>query len=424
MCSSRLNPCAAFVLLTAAILSAQTRGPLSLDDCIRLADFAQSTAGVARRQMEIARQNLTIAKAGFLPQTAVTTSFTYNSPNHGEFSFVALNGVREYTTIGNLSLDIDTSGRLRAQLARARADQDAAVVNVVLAQRDLKRAVTVSYYQVLLARNLAEVTRTSLDEALAFEKRTRLLVEAGEAARADVVKASAEVEFLRQTLNAALLEARLANHELASFWTTDVMQELTLVDVLNQPPPAPPAAAPSKAAYMGRPEFRLFDAQRRGFLADARHARADLYPQLSLITQYGLDANRYSFAERGFATFVNLRIPVFDWFKTRATARQFDLQAQQIETNRQISRRTFSREYADALARVEATYSLISIAANQVSFSEDNYRLAKVRYEGGEGSALDVVTAQSQLAQARSNSYAARAKYLNARAELEVAAGR
>src|ERR1041385_6087865 len=136
------------VLLSAATLSAQNPTPLSLDDCIRLADSAQSTAGIARQQVEIARQNLIIARAGFLPQAAVTGSHTYNSPNQGEFSCIALNRVREYTTIGNLALDIDTSGRLRAQLARARADQDAAAANVVLAQRDLKRAVTTSYYHV------------------------------------------------------------------------------------------------------------------------------------------------------------------------------------------------------------------------------------------------------------------------------------
>jgi hypothetical protein len=38
-----------------------------------------------------------------------------------------------------------------------------------------------------------------------------------EAARADVVKAHAESQFLLQSVNAAELEARMANHDLASF---------------------------------------------------------------------------------------------------------------------------------------------------------------------------------------------------------------
>ena len=47
-----------------------------------------------------------------------------------------------------------------------------------------------------------------------------------------------------------------------------------------------------------------------------------------------------------------------------------------------------------------------------------------LRYEGGEGLALDLVAAQNQLAQARTNYYTAVANYLNARADLEVAAGK
>ena len=89
-----------------------------------------------------------------------------------------------------------------------------------------------------------------------------------------------------------------------------------------------------------------------------------------------------------------------------------------------MAERTFSRDYRDALARVEKVYAQIAQTETQVKLSEDNLRLSRVRYEGGEGTALDVVTAQTQLAQARSNYYAARANYLNARADLEVASGR
>jgi outer membrane protein TolC len=44
-----------------------------------------------------------------------------------------------------------------------------------------------------------------------------------------------------------------------------------------------------------------------------------------------------------------------------------------------------------------------------VKLSKDNLRLSRVRYEGGEGVALDVVAAQGQLAQARANYFTAKA---------------
>lgn len=412
------------LILAAAGAFGQT-APLTLDDCVRLAQSAQSVVGIARQQAEIARYGVTQARANFLPQGNIGTGYVYNSPlNNGEFSYVALNGVHEYSSLANIGVELDTSGRLRAQMARARADRDAAAANVVLSQRDLKRAVSASYYRVLLAQRLMKVAQDTLAESRAFENRTRLLFEGGEAARADVVKASAEVAMLLQSLKAAELEAQVASHDLASFWTTEVDTPLALAEVLDEPAPPPEVPAAAGSPYMRRVEFQIFDAQRRGFQADARRARADLLPQLSLVQQYGLDSLRLQAGNRGYASFVHLNIPVFDWFKARSAAKQSELQALQVQISRRVAERTFSRDYRDALSRVRLIYEQIALAESQVKLSEDDLRLSRVRYEGGEGSALDVVSAQSQVAQARTNYYAAKANYLNAWADLEVAAGR
>ena len=66
----------------------------------------------------------------------------------------------------------------------------------------------------------------------------------------------------------------------------------------------------------------------------------------------------------------------------------------------------------------------LETCCRQVKLSEENLRLARLRYDGGEGLALDVVSAQNQLAQARANYYTALASYQNGRADLEVASGR
>jgi len=401
-------------------------GPLSLEDCVRLAQAAPSSVAVARYQAEIARFGIKQARAEFFPTASLSGAYTYNSPlqnGRDNFSFVALNGIREYQAFLMSGLQIDTSGRLRAALERARADQDAARAGLGIAGRDLKRTVTASYYRLLLARHLVQVDRDVLAESQSFEKRTRLLAEHGEVAQADVIKAGAEAAFLEQALNAAELEEKLANHDLASFWTTDVDTPLSIVDLLDDKP-APPETGAATTPFLGRLEFRVFDAQKRGFLADAKRARADLLPQTSVLFQYGIDSTRFTFADRGYASIIHLDIPLWDWFRAHSAMRQFQIQSQQVDVNSRVAERTFSRDYRDALARVEKVYAQIAQTETQVKLSVDNLRLSRVRYEGGEGTALDVVTAQTQLAQARSNYYAARANYLNARADLEVASGR
>jgi outer membrane protein len=388
---------------------------LTLEECVKRAEAAASAVTVARGEAEIAGRGIAQAKAGFLPRADVGSAYTYNRGA----SFIALNGVREYLGLFMVGEEVDTSGRLRAVLSRARADREAADAGVLLRGRDLKRAVTGAYYRLLLARRLIEVNQQALTEARAFETRARLLAEGGEVARADVVKAAAQAAFLEQAERAAELDAQIANYELASFWTAEVAEPLDIEDVLenNLPPPEP-------RPFLRRLEFNLLEAQRKGFLADARAARAQLYPQLNLVFQYGLDASRVVWQDRGYAAFVNLRITVFDWFKSRNQAQQAELRARQVEANREIATRTFSKEYQSALARVKRIYEQIGMTVEQVRLSEENLKLSRVRYEGGEGLALDVVAAQQQLTQARSNRYAAVAAYLTARADLEVASGR
>jgi outer membrane protein len=407
------------VLLLGTVLAAA--GPaLSLEDCLRLAEAAPSAVAVAARQREIAQARHDQAVAGFLPHLALSAGYTRNSPLPGTDigSFVSLNGVNQYTALLAATQELDLSGRLRAGWARAAAEREAAELGYRLSRRDLHHAVAATYYRLLLARHLVIVATDILGEAERFAARTELLAKKGEAARADIVRAATEVELLRQARQAAELDATLANQELAAFWTDDVTAPLAVVDLLEQP--APP---PEVVTARPRPELALLEAQRRGLLAEARAARAGRYPQASVTAEYGIDANRVDWRDRGYAVVAALTVPLFDWSAAASVARALMVQSEQVTLEAQSSRRAFAREQASAAARVRALYDQIATTVAQVRLSEENLKLSRIRYEGGEGSALEVVTAQTQLAQARGNLYQVRAAHLTARADLAVASG-
>ena len=231
--------------LLAALVPCATAQPpsqtLTLQDCIRLAESVPSPVSIARQERDIAARDVTQARAGFLPQSRLINGFTYNSPllyNREAVSFLPLNGIREYATMFSVNQEFDTSGRLRADMARARVAQEIASTSVALTQRDLRRAVTTAYYRALLTRRITRIIKDALTESRSFEGRAKLLFQGGEAAQADVVKASAQAAFLQQAVNAAELEANLASQELASFWTRDVASPLALADLLEGQPSA------------------------------------------------------------------------------------------------------------------------------------------------------------------------------------------
>ncbi len=420
---------AKIVSLAACLLSvaARSQAPaaLTLDQCISLAKSAPSTVQHSRQQLAAAREEVFAAESNFLPKVSISNTFTYNSPllyDRNRFSFIALNAVHEYSTLGTSSLEVDSAGRLRALLDRARANEQIAATDVALSDRDLTRAIAVAYYHLLLARRLAASAHENLNAAQDFEQRVRKLVAGEEASRADEDKASLEVVVLENTAQASDLEAQNANHDLASFWTTDVDQPLVLADDLDHEP-VPQQIAALDAPYLKRPEFRLLDAQKAGYLADSRQARARMLPQINLAFHYGLDASQWTSRNRGYAGFAHLEIPVSDWFSAKKEQRQFQFQARAVDTDRAIATRLFSKEYQDALSSVTATYQQTQTTEREVTLAKDNLRLSQLRFQNGEGSALDVVTSQNFLVQAEIDFYSSRANYLNAQSALKVASG-
>ena len=410
------------VIAAVRYLPAQV-APLTLEDCQSLAEQAPSSITAARLETQVAQAGVSVARSAFLPHSALTSGYTYNTPLASQQqAFIALNGVREYQIIGAATLELDTSGRLRASLARAKADHDIAGAHLTITRRDLRRAVASAYYRTLLARHLLDATEASLAEASSFRARTQALFAGGEVARADLLKAESQVAFLQQAQIAAELEAQIANQELASFWTADVSTRLQLEDTLSRPEAPQPESQPD--VWLRRPEFQLFAAESRGFQADFRRERAALFPQVGLVYQYGLDASGMRINDRGSAAFVTLNMPVFDWFRISNTAQQSQFRVQQTEANRTAATRAATRDYQNAIARVQMLWRQITITQTQVSTSEENMKLARTRYEGGEGPALDVVASQQQLQQARVNYFTVLADYSNARADLEVATGR
>jgi outer membrane protein TolC len=276
----------------------------------------------------------------------------------------------------------------------------------------------------LLSRRLVEAIRSSFAESQNFERRVKALSEGGEAARADVVKASTQVAILRQTLTSAELAATLANQDLAAYWTADVDPLLNIEDVFDQAGSELHLVQDAPGQFTRRLEFSLLDAQKSGFQADAKRTKALLRPQVSLNFNYGLDSFRVDWQHRGYSAVASVNFPIFDWFRTLNTARQFTTKAQQITETRSVAERRYSQEYSAALARVGRLREQIAQAKEQVTLAEEDFKLSTLRYEGGEGAAVDVVVAQNQLVQGRSSYYLSISNYLSAKLDLEVAAGR
>jgi outer membrane protein TolC len=115
---------------------------------------------------------------------------------------------------------------------------------------------------------------------------------------------------------------------------------------------------------------------------------------------------------------------LFDWWQRRDAARQARYRQEQVEQQLAIAERNLSREYLAAAASVRAVYQRIPLAREELTESQENLRLARLLYDGGEGLALDVVSAQTETADAGTALYTTVAAYLRALMDFEVASGK
>lgn len=402
--------------------------PLTLADCVRLALEAPSAVQSAELEEDIAAERRIAARAELLPQFGGSMGYGYNSPTtnaRNPFSFVSLNGIREYLATADTNWNLDLSGRLRAGLALAQAGRELASADLAVARRDLRRAVALAFYDAQLTRRFVALEESSLEEAREFERLARARRDRGEASRADVLKASAQVAQFEQRTEQARLDARIANQVLASFWTSEVDRELPLVDALEAPvaPPDATISDPGETGIQGRPELRRLEALNRSYEAQQAIARSGLRPDASVVLRYGLDANQLRADQRGYAAFVTVNVPVFDWFRSRSGVREAEFRKRQLDQQRAMAERTFTLEYQSARVRVRSWHDRILLTRRELDAARENLRLVRLLYAAGEGPALDLVLSQVQIAQAGRSFYSAIAEYRRAIADFEVAAG-
>ncbi|MGI4790782.1 MAG: TolC family protein, partial [Janthinobacterium lividum] len=179
----------------------------------------------------------------------------------------------------------------------------------------------------------------------------------------------------------------------------------------------------TQTAYFKRPE--MIQANKNIVIAQrlVKLAGASLLPSLSVVGTG--DYNGYtSGASHDNATLsAVLGIPLYDGGTTKAKIReaQSDLRSQQVTLSQ--LQENVAVEVRQALANIFDAQTRASSAGLGAQQAEEAYRLANVRYQNGIGTILDVVNAQAQLAQARSNLLNAQYDYQTSLAQLTRAIG-
>jgi outer membrane protein len=281
---------------------------------------------------------------------------------------------------------------------RTELEQEAAAVQETQERDRISYAITEQYLTVLRLQRLVDADQHRVDDAVWLDRQAATLLEAGRTLAADREQAALTLEEAR--VQAATRRQQLADAR-AALWQAigagqDAVTGYQLVPD-SVPVPAVPADPASEEILRGLPELRILDLRRRMEEETLAAAKAEHYPTLSMRGGYfHYGTKRFDSFESELAIGVDLRVPVFNGFKTTSTVEGAStaLEAARLRYDAvRESKRTRLRELA---ARLAASQQQPQLAERRARLAAERRRLADVALQAQRGELSSALAARDE----------------------------
>ena len=216
------------------------------------------------------------------------------------------------------------------------------------------------------------------------------------------------------------------------------------MDDLADAPALPPLAETVAEATSNNADLRAAQAGASEARLGVTVARYAYLPSFGLDVFYGIDANQFAatsnyaqatgrstlphfeVAQRqnlGYVAQATLNIPLWNWGSIRSKVRQAALKERQAEFDLTTAQKQLDAELAGGYREAQTAFAQIESLRSSADLSAESLRLTMLRYEAGEATALEVVDAQTTLAQARGAYDDGLVRYRTALANLQALTG-
>lgn len=422
------------------VVALATDGPrlLTLDEAVRTALRQNPEVAEARSRLAEAEARLSAARA--FGQPWIRTRAVYDYWTQDQRLFPAT-GNGEPGAFGPhvlgaeivMNVPLYTGGRLSSEEEASDWNREAASEQVERVQEVLVFEVT-ALFHTLLAQD--EVLR-SLDAAVTAmdeqQRTTQDLVEAGKAARVDLLRA----EVRRAELHERRLREQSARIVQQRAWAAllglddAVAPEPEGTLEFNEPPDCPDAETCMQRALAQRPDYHATQHAVAAAEASVRAARAGFLPTLSAQASYGgrwlpgaadVPIGAEDAEDVGRIGLV-AEVPLFDGHLT--TSRVSERRAQLSGARERLRKLELQIRYEVETARTQIVTAgeRVQTSRQAVGQAEESFRVVKEKYDLGKGTLTDVLDAQSALVTAEGNYARALADVAMADAQRRLATG-
>ncbi|HEY3330910.1 MAG TPA: TolC family protein [Capsulimonadaceae bacterium] len=410
---------------------------LPLREAISIALERQPRAAIAQAQQTVAKEQVTQAKAKFLPTVTPQATLRDERQTLGGDSVLVSPGGRSVTAQGArtsvvLSQTLLDAGQRGAAKDQAMSNLASATAALDDTQQAIVLDVTLAFYEVLRNRDLIKVSQSGVDRAATVLALTQGQIDAGTLPRKDSFQARADLANAQLALRQSQDRARTALIQLRTAMgvapgTSIDPAPISAGDGMPTIPTDtkfPPLETYFNIAQGSRPDLRQRAADTDAAKAAAQAAKIGSGVQVGATYQYAYTPTS-AFHDTGVDSLllVSATYPLFDGGAARSAVRSANAQVTGARAQTDATLLAIASDVEQSYIQREQAIEEARLAQVAVDAAQVNYDAITEARREGIGNVVDIAQAQLTLTQAQSQYVSAVYNYFEAHARLHRAAG-
>lgn len=409
-----------FLLVTITLqLPAQSLN-LSLMDCRRLALENNEKVKTADNAVEKAKLDREIAFAQYLPKVDGSLTMVHMQNQDlleiGDILGVQLQTRGTYLAGINVTLPLYTGGQLTAANRLARIGQTVSEEQLRKVRMQVIADVDNAYYTLISVRSKVQMLEAYAQQMQELYDQVKLAADVQMATANDLLRITTKQNEVSYQLQKARNGEQLCGLALANIIGTDFEQTIIPTDTIL----SVAISSQLNEDFSARPDLLLLQQQVKANEVLVKKERANYLPTLALIGAYSYHDNLklkgemnlpmgktldYNHTIRGGSPYamLALKLPIFHWGaelkkvkKAKLSLSDSQLQLQQLERSMRVEVRRAVQNITDGQRMVETA----TVGRQQ---ADENLRVMREKYNNQLCTMTDLLDAQSQWQQARSN---------------------
>ncbi len=414
---------------------------LDLATALTIAHDNNPTIKIAELEIERVDYSKKEALGNLLPSLSASGQYTNNIMKSVMFmpeSFSAMMGGQKYMEIGYKNSYTATVSAalplvnfsLWEQIKSKQNEIDLIIEKARASKIDMTKQVKDAYFAVLLAKNSLNVLERSINNAKETLKTTKASYEQGVVSEYDYIRAQVQVNNLNPTYISAKNGLDLAILQLKMILSLPTEQEIELKENLEDFSNRVTEINLSENTAEENSDLRQLDLNIISLQNSLRLVNSQHLPSLSAFGQYSYltQAEDYNFADYNWvgsaAIGLQLNIPIFNGRTVVNKAKQIKISLQELQLQKEYLKEGVDLQIQAAINNMKAAKEQLEANKDAIKQAERGYEIAKVRYQTGAGTILELNDSELSMTQANLTYQQSLYDYLIAQTNLEKVLGK